>query len=44
MKIPSTMRALQMRGLDELVLTELPVPTPGPRDPLIRTLADTSKH
>src|SRR5258706_6916315 len=38
---PSTMQALQMRGLGELVLTELPLPVPGPRDLLIRTLAAT---
>ena len=38
---PSTMQALQMRGLGELVLTELPVPEPGPRELLIRTLAAT---
>ena len=41
MNLPSTMQALQMRGLGELVLTALPVPTPGPRDVLIRTLAAT---
>jgi len=41
MNTPSTMQALQMRGLNELVLTTLPVPTPGPRDVLIRTLAAT---
>lgn len=41
MNPPSTMQALQMRGLGELVLTTLPVPTPGPRDVLIRTLAAT---
>jgi len=35
------MQALQMRGLGELVPTTLPVPTPGPRDVLIRTLAAT---
>ena len=35
------MQALQMRGLGKLVLTTLPVPTPGPRDVLIRTLAAT---
>jgi len=35
------MQALQMRELGELVLTTLPVPTPGPRDVLIRTLAAT---
>src|SRR6266576_4784637 len=39
--LPSTMQALQMRGLGELVMTTLPVPTPGPRDVLIRTLAAT---
>src|SRR5258706_3703165 len=38
---PSTMQALQMRGLGELVLTELPLPVPGSRDLLIRTLATT---
>jgi 2-desacetyl-2-hydroxyethyl bacteriochlorophyllide A dehydrogenase len=38
---PLTMQALQMVGLDELVMTELPVPTPGPRELLIRTLAVT---
>jgi threonine dehydrogenase-like Zn-dependent dehydrogenase len=36
-----TMQALQMRGPGELVLTTLPVPTPGPRDVLIRTLVAT---
>ena len=41
MNTPSTMQALQMRGLGELALTTLPVPTPGPRDVLIRTLAAT---
>jgi threonine dehydrogenase-like Zn-dependent dehydrogenase len=41
MTIPTTMRALQMRALNELALTELPVPTPAPRDVLIRTLAAT---
>ena len=35
------MQVLQMRGPGELVLTTLPVPTPGPRDALIRTLAAT---
>jgi len=35
------MQVLQMRGPGELVLTTLPVPTPGPRDVLIRTLAAT---
>jgi threonine dehydrogenase-like Zn-dependent dehydrogenase len=35
------MQALQMRGLGELVMTTLPVPAPGPRDVLIRTLAAT---
>jgi 2-desacetyl-2-hydroxyethyl bacteriochlorophyllide A dehydrogenase len=41
MNPPSTMQALQMRGPGELVLTPLPVPEPGPRDVLIRTLATT---
>jgi 2-desacetyl-2-hydroxyethyl bacteriochlorophyllide A dehydrogenase len=41
MNTPSTMQALQMRGLGQLVLTTLPVPIPGPRDVLIRTLAAT---
>lgn len=41
MNMPSEMQALQLRGLNELVLTALPVPTPGPRDVLIRTLATT---
>lgn len=41
MNAPPTMHALQMRGLNELVLTELSVPTPGPRELLIRTLAAT---
>ncbi len=35
------MQALQMRAVGELVLAELPVPAPGPRDVLIRTLAAT---
>src|SRR6266487_2991951 len=39
--LPSTMQALQMRQLGELALTTLPMPTPGPRDVLIRTLAAT---
>jgi len=41
MTVPANMRALQMRGIGDLALTELPVPTPGPRDLLIRTLAAT---
>ncbi|MBE3072373.1 MAG: alcohol dehydrogenase catalytic domain-containing protein [Acidobacteria bacterium] len=41
MTLPSTMQALQMRGLDNLVMARLPVPAPGPRDVLIRTLAAT---
>src|SRR5947207_2314909 len=39
--LPATMQALQMRELGELALTTLPMPTPGPRDVLIRTLAAT---
>jgi 2-desacetyl-2-hydroxyethyl bacteriochlorophyllide A dehydrogenase len=41
MRTPSTMQALQMRGVGELAVTTLPVPAPGPRDVLIRTLATT---
>src|SRR3989442_5265702 len=41
MTAPPTMQALQMRGLGELVLTELPVPAPGPRELLIRKLGAT---
>lgn len=41
MSLPPTMRALQMRAVGELMPTELPVPIPGPRDVLIRTLAAT---
>src|SRR2546425_10955884 len=39
--LPSTMQALQMRELGELALTTLPMPTAGPRDVLICTLAAT---
>ena len=35
------MQALQLRALNELVLTELPVPVPGPDEVLIRTGATT---
>jgi 2-desacetyl-2-hydroxyethyl bacteriochlorophyllide A dehydrogenase len=35
------MQGLQMRGLNDLALTTLPVPRPGPRDVLIRSLAAT---
>jgi len=41
MTIPSTMQVLQLRELGQLVMTKLPVPAPGPRDVLIRTLAAT---
>jgi len=41
MNPPSTMQALQLCGLEELALVTLPVPAPGPRDVLIRTLAAT---
>lgn len=37
----STMQALQMRAIGELAPAELPIPIPGPRDLLIRTLAAT---
>src|SRR5947208_10760177 len=40
--VPSTaMQALQMREPGLLALTTLPLPAPGPRDLLIRTLAAT---
>lgn len=35
------MQALQLRGLNQLVLAELPVPVPGPDEVLIRTGAAT---
>ncbi len=35
------MQALQLRRVGELAATSLPVPAPGPRDVLIRTLAAT---
>ena len=41
MNRPSTMQALQMRGIRELVKTELPVPLPKPDEVLIRTQAAT---
>jgi threonine dehydrogenase-like Zn-dependent dehydrogenase len=41
MNVPDTMQALQMRGLADLAAAELPVPTPGPRELLIRTIAAT---
>ncbi|KAA9346757.1 zinc-dependent alcohol dehydrogenase [Larkinella humicola] len=41
MNRPSTMQALQMRGIRELVKTELPVPSPQPDEVLIRTQAAT---
>lgn len=40
-ELPTTMRALQMRGLDELVLTTLPLPLPKQDEVLIRTSATT---
>jgi 2-desacetyl-2-hydroxyethyl bacteriochlorophyllide A dehydrogenase len=39
--IPATMRALQMQGLNQLVQTELPLPTIKPDEVLIRTGATT---
>lgn len=39
--LPTMMSALQMRGPGELVLAQLPVPAPGPRDLLIRTSTAT---
>lgn len=41
MRVPATMRALQMRGIGQLMLTTLPVPMPGPTEVLIRTQAAT---
>ncbi len=41
MNVPSTMRALQMRGPGELALTTLPTPVPGPREVLVRAVATT---
>ncbi len=38
---PSTMRALQLQGPDRLVLVELPIPTPGADEVLVRTMATT---
>ncbi|MCC7374443.1 MAG: alcohol dehydrogenase catalytic domain-containing protein [Verrucomicrobiales bacterium] len=38
---PTSMAALQMRGIETLVSTRLPVPSPGPREVLIRTTAAT---
>jgi 2-desacetyl-2-hydroxyethyl bacteriochlorophyllide A dehydrogenase len=37
----TSMQALQLRGVNDLATVELPMPTPGPRDLLIRTLAAT---
>jgi Threonine dehydrogenase and related Zn-dependent dehydrogenases len=41
MKLPTTMKALQLQGRDALVLTELPVPVPGANEVLIQTAATT---
>ena len=41
MNTPSTMRALQMRGVADLAMAELRVPAPKPREVLVRTLAAT---
>lgn len=38
---PTTMKALQMQGLNQLVLTELPLPLPKADEVLIRTMATT---
>ncbi|MBL9136617.1 MAG: alcohol dehydrogenase catalytic domain-containing protein [Verrucomicrobiales bacterium] len=37
----ASMSALQMRGLESLVVTRLPIPSPSPHDVLIRTAAAT---
>lgn len=39
--IPQKMKALQLRAINQLALTELPVPVPGPGEVLIRTIATT---
>ena len=41
MTLPTTMRARQLRELGHLDEVELPVPSPGPDEVLIRTLATT---
>lgn len=41
MNQPKTMQALQMRGLNQLVRTEVPVPSPKANEVLIRTKATT---
>jgi 2-desacetyl-2-hydroxyethyl bacteriochlorophyllide A dehydrogenase len=41
MSIPHTMKALQLQGPDQLVLTELPVPSPKEDEVLIQTMATT---
>lgn len=39
--LPSTMKALQLLGLNQLVLTELPLPVPQAGEVLIQTMAST---
>lgn len=41
MSMPATMQGLQLRAIGKLALTSLPVPEPGPRDVLVRTVAAT---
>ncbi len=41
MSLPTTMRALQLQGLNQLVLTTLPVPSLKADEVLIRTMATT---
>ena len=41
MKEPDMMTALQMRGIDKMVQTEVPIPSPKPNEVLVRTQAAT---
>ncbi len=41
MTLPTTMRALQLQGIDRLAAVEVPVPRPSPDEVLVRTAAST---
>src|SRR5690606_27031664 len=41
MQLPKTMKALQLFGVDQLVMTDLPVPEPQAGEVLIKTMAST---
>jgi threonine dehydrogenase-like Zn-dependent dehydrogenase len=41
MNLPKTMRALQLQEVGRLELVELPLPTPGPNEVLVKTAATT---